>query len=243
MHPRWTGTRCSVAPRCWPRTRDGSAPRWNSPRAAGPPRRPTMPWLDASLPARMIRVALVAPADLLRDMLVLVAGAAAVEIDRPDSGLDPDTEVARRLARAGSAGAGRTSGPAVCALRPDLDELERAGRYDLLAGEAQIQAYADAAVRASGSAALAGWIPAARRAELSRRLAPLSCGVIPLPRPRTSEAPTLLDGSASRRSLSPLVATYGTVPYANVSPAWLAWGSYVLMFGMMFGDAGHGLVL
>jgi V/A-type H+/Na+-transporting ATPase subunit I len=198
-----------------------------------------MPWLDAALPARMTRVALVAPVGLLRDMLVLVAGAAAVEIDRPDSGQDPDTEAARRLARA----AGTSSGPAVCACRPDLDELERAGRYDLLAGEAQVQAYADAAVRGSGSAALAGWISAARREELTRRLAPLGCGVIPLPRPRTSEAPTLLDGSARRRSLSPLVATYGTVPYADVSPAWLAWGSYVLMFGMMFGDAGHGLVL
>jgi len=172
-----------------------------------------MPWLEAALPARMTRVALVAPAELLRDMLVLVAGAAAVEIDRPDSGEDPDTEAARRLARAGSIG----SSPAVCASRPDLDELERSGRHDLLAGEAQLQAYAAAAVRGSGSAALAGWMPAARREELARRLASLGCGVIPLPRPRTSEVPTLLDGSARRRSLSPLLATYGTVPYADIS--------------------------
>ncbi|HTZ30581.1 MAG TPA: V-type ATPase 116kDa subunit family protein [Streptosporangiaceae bacterium] len=197
-----------------------------------------MPWLEAALPARMIRVALVAPADTMRDMLAAVAGTAAVEIDVADAG--EGAEAARRLSH--TANAGNTEA-ALSAKVPDLDELERAGRYDLLAGEAQLQAYAAAAVRESGCAALAGWIPAARRVELARLLAGLGCGVVPLPRPRTSEAPTLLDGSARRRSLSPLVSTYGTVPYADISPAWLAWGSYVLMFGMMFGDAGHGLIL
>lgn len=203
-----------------------------------------MPWLDAALPARMTRVALVAPAECLRDMLAAVAGTAAVEIDVAEVGRE--AEAARRLARTGSAGnqgnAGSTEA-ALSAMAPDLDELERADRYDLLAGEAQLQAYAAAAVPGSGCAALAGWIPAARRAELTQLLAGLGCGVVPLPRPRTSEAPTLLDGSPRRRSLSPLVSTYGTVPYADVNPAWLAWGSYVLMFGMMFGDAGHGLIL
>ena len=33
------------------------------------------------------------------------------------------------------------------------------------------------------------------------------------------------------------------MPYADVDPTWLAWASYVLMFGMMFGDAGEGLML
>lgn len=33
------------------------------------------------------------------------------------------------------------------------------------------------------------------------------------------------------------------MPYADVNPAWLAWASYVLMFGMMFGDAGDGVLL
>lgn len=203
-----------------------------------------MPWLDAALPARMTRVALVAPAECLRDMLAAVAGTAAVEIDVAEVGRE--AEAARRLARTGSAGNQGNAGSAEAALSamaPDLDELERADRYDLLAGEAQLQAYAAAAVPGSGCAALAGWIPAARRAELTQLLAGLGCGVVPLPRPRTSEAPTLLDGSPRRRSLSPLVSTYGTVPYPDVNPAWLAWGSYVLMFGMMFGDAGHGLIL
>jgi V/A-type H+/Na+-transporting ATPase subunit I len=215
-----------------------------------------MPWLDPALPARMTRVALVAPAEALRDMLAAVAGAAAVEIDVAEAGRE--AEAARRLARAGNtanmrnAGSGGITsnegnagspGAALSATAPDLDELERAGRYDLLAGEAQLQAYAAGAVRGSGCAALAAWMPATRRAELTRLLAGLGCGVVPLPRPRTGEAPTLLDGSPRRRSLSPLVSTYGVVPYADINPAWLAWGSYVLMFGMMFGDVGHGLIV
>jgi len=43
--------------------------------------------------------------------------------------------------------------------------------------------------------------------------------------------------------LSPLVQTYGTVPYADVDPVRLAWVTYVLMFGMMFGAAEEGVVL
>jgi V/A-type H+-transporting ATPase subunit I len=39
------------------------------------------------------------------------------------------------------------------------------------------------------------------------------------------------------------VDTYGTVPYADVDPALFAGVSYVLMFGVMFGDVGHGLIL
>jgi V/A-type H+-transporting ATPase subunit I len=46
-----------------------------------------------------------------------------------------------------------------------------------------------------------------------------------------------------RRSFTPLVSTYGTVPYQDVDPTLLAGAAYVLMFGMMFGDAGQGLLL
>jgi V/A-type H+/Na+-transporting ATPase subunit I len=66
---------------------------------------------------------------------------------------------------------------------------------------------------------------------------------VPLPYPRGVQPPTLDSGRPARRSVSPLVQTYGTVPYADIDPAWLAWAGYVLMFGMMFGDAGEGLVL
>jgi len=40
-----------------------------------------------------------------------------------------------------------------------------------------------------------------------------------------------------------LVNTYGTVPYADVDPSRMAGIAYVVMFGMMFGDLGHGAIL
>jgi len=53
-----------------------------------------MPWRDALAPVRMTSIALVAPARSLRDMLVAVAAAAAVEIDQPGSGQRGDGEAA-----------------------------------------------------------------------------------------------------------------------------------------------------
>ena len=197
-----------------------------------------MRWPDAAAPVRMRRVALVAPAGSLRDVLVAVADAGMVEIDRGNDE-DKPGEAARRLQHAGQA----VMEPALAAGRPDLRWLERAGRYDLLAGEAQLETYVAAAVRRSGAAALAGWMPAGRLADVATQIAGAGGAVVPLPRPRGAEVPTLLGGRALRRSLTPLVQTYGTVPYADVDPTWLAWAAYVLMFGMMFGDAGQGLLL
>jgi V/A-type H+/Na+-transporting ATPase subunit I len=209
-----------------------------------------MSWLDAVAPARMRRVAIVAPAAALRDVLVRVAERGTAQLGfadgapaGPDSSLrGPAAEpgdAARRLQRAGAP----VPRPALCATRPDLDALERAGRYNWLAGEAQLEAYAGMATRRSGAAALAGWVPASELDSLSAALAQVGGAVVPLPAPPGVEPPSLIMGRPMRRSLSPLVQTYGTVPYQDLDPAWLAWGSYVLMFGMMFGDAGEGLVL
>ena len=215
-----------------------------------------MSWLDKAVPARMRRVAVVAPADALRDVLVRVAAMATVELgpasgpadlapEAPGAGTGPDAdngtpgEAARRLQRAGHP-AGRA---ALSASRPDLDELERAGRYDLLAGEAQLEAHADTAFRRSRVTALAGWVPASRLSDLAYVLAEVGGAVVTLPNPPAVQPPTLVAGPTLRRSLSPLVQTYGTVPYADIDPVWLAWATYVLMFGMMFGDVGEGVLL
>jgi len=196
-----------------------------------------------ALPARMTRVALVSADDSLRDVLVRVAGAAAVEIGSaaggPGPAPGPAGEAASRLRRSGHS----SPAAALSAARPDLDTLERAGRYDLLAGEAQLEAYAAGAVRRSGAGALAGWIPADRVAGLAASLAEVGGALVPLPSPRGVDPPTLMAGRPLRRTVSPLVQTYGTVPYADIDPTWAAWAAYVLMFGMMFGDAGEGAVL
>ncbi|MGO8892686.1 MAG: V-type ATPase 116kDa subunit family protein [Streptosporangiaceae bacterium] len=208
-----------------------------------------MSWLDAAVPVRMKRVALVTPDESLRDVLVRVAAAAAVEIG-PSGGeagpLDPSPsqtrtagEAARRLRHCGHP----VTDAALSASRPDLDALEQAGRYDLLAGEAQLEGYAADAVRRSGASALAGWIPAGRLAAVAARVAEADGAVVQVPSPRGVQPPTLMDGRPLRRSLSPLVQTYGTPAYADIAPTWLAWAAYVLMFGMMFGDVGEGVAL
>jgi V/A-type H+-transporting ATPase subunit I len=159
-----------------------------------------MGWREVGAPTRMQRVALVAPADSLRDVLVRVAEAGIVEID----------------------GAPAAGGPF----------------------EAELQTYAVAAVVRGEVAALAGWTPAAAVPDLAGGLADVGAAVVPLPTPRGVDPPTLLrEGRAVRRSFTPLVETYGTVPYADVDPSVLAGVAYMLMFGMMFGDAGHGALV
>lgn len=53
----------------------------------------------------------------------------------------------------------------------------------------------------------------------------------------------LAGGHGSPRVSRTLVDTYGTVPYEDLDPSRLAGIAYVVMFGMMFGDVGHGAVL
>ncbi len=193
-----------------------------------------MPWLNTVFPVRMTRVALVAPAGSIRAMLVKAAELGTVEIDTGGA----DSPAAAVTAEAGSALV-----PKLSEQPADLAALALAGRQDLIAGEEQLRQRAVVAVQRHSACALAGWIPAGQVGALSEELVPLGCAVVPLRRPRGVDAPTLMAGSAGRRAVSSLVSTYGTVPYADLDPAWPAWASYVFMFGMMFGDVGDGLLL
>ena len=204
-----------------------------------------MSWREATEPVRMQRVALVAPVTALRDLLVQVADAGVVELDVP--GADPMAEPAH---------AGEASrmlqhhlidpavSPLLSAEPPDLAALDRDSRRDLLAGESELERHAAAAVTRGEACALAGWIPAAERDALAARLAPVGAALVVLPTPPATDPPTLLrDGSELRGAFSPLVQTYATVPYADIDPTVMAGLAYVFMFGMMFGDAGQGLLL
>lgn len=115
-------------------------------------------------------------------------------------------------------------------------------------GPEELDRAAGAAVENGAVSGLVGWAPSRRVPELQEALKPLGAGVVPLKAPRGVQPPTLLTGN-ERRSRQPpkfsrlLVDTYTTVPYADVDPARLAGLAYVVMFGMMFGDAGQGLLL
>ncbi|MEU8123866.1 V-type ATPase 116kDa subunit family protein [Spirillospora sp. NPDC049024] len=200
-----------------------------------------MRWPESLWPVRMARVAVVAPAGSLRDALARVADAGVVE---PEPGPRPHGRpggAARPLPGAGGLE------PAVLPFAPDPRRLAERNRPDLVEGEAQVRERADAAVRKGQVAAVVGWMPRAAHAALAARLAEVGAALVRLPHPRGVEAPTLLAGEdrrdSLRGSLVPLVATYGPVPYADLDPTPLASAAYVLMFGIMFGDAGHGLML
>jgi V/A-type H+/Na+-transporting ATPase subunit I len=197
-------------------------------------------------PARMQRVAVVAGADALRDALVAVAGSGSVELDEPADNVAAAGEAARALQRLGAhpESAHGGAGVTLSAAAPDVTELERAGRADLLAGEAQLQRYSAGAVRRRDLAAVAGWCPADELSALSARLEATGAAAVPLPSPPGVDPPTLLVARPGLSgSFSALVRTYGTVPYHDIDPTLWAGLAYVVMFGMMFGDVGHGLLL
>ncbi|MEV5312457.1 V-type ATPase 116kDa subunit family protein [Streptomyces sp. NPDC052610] len=191
-----------------------------------------------------------APEGALRASLVRIAETGCVEIDLAgDGGPDVRGPAATRLQRL------RTEPPrcVLSEVRPDLDALEREGRTDLLAGEAQLEERLGSAVRQGTVAALAGWCPETEVGATAARVAGAGGALVPLRAPRGVDPPTLLPGAQTappaytatpvRRSFTPLVTTYGTVPYADLDPSMAAGIVYVSMFGLMFGDAGHGLLL
>ena len=119
----------------------------------------------------------------------------------------------------------------------------KSGRADLVAGEAQLAAYARAATRSGEVAALVGWTPESEREALVKRVAEFGGSVARLRLPRGVDPPTLLPERAATRPFTALVRTYATVPYRDVDPRLLSGLAYVLMFGMMFADAGQGALL
>ncbi|GAA2006675.1 V-type ATPase 116kDa subunit family protein [Catenulispora subtropica] len=206
-----------------------------------------MPWREALRPVRMRRIAVVAAPGRLRDALVAVAEAGCVEFDHDGAGQQPPAAPAGSGPTAADLLRGLDTGataPALAPTAPDLSELLRAGDADLLAGEAQLDEHARAAVRRAGVSALAGWCPDQDFDALSQRLAASGAALVPLRNPRGIDPPTLLrDVKPLHRAASPLLRTYGTVPYADVDPTVAAGLAYVAMFGIMFGDVGHGLLL
>jgi V/A-type H+/Na+-transporting ATPase subunit I len=104
--------------------------------------------------------------------------------------------------------------------------------------------YTATAMHRGGTAALLGWCPAEDLRRLADRVGAAGGAVVSLPRPRGVDPPTLLrETGSAHRAFSPLVRTYGTVPYTDVDPTFPAGLSYIAMFGLMFGDVGHGALV
>jgi V/A-type H+-transporting ATPase subunit I len=130
-------------------------------------------------------------------------------------------------------------------------------RYRVLISEAQraltlAQPLAEAAakgVRGRGHlAAFSGWAPRRELPTLRAALEQRFSGryLLHARDPKLSEygqVPSLLVYPAWLRSFAPLVGNFGVPRYGEFDPTLLFAFSYVLLFGAMFGDVGHGAVL
>jgi V/A-type H+-transporting ATPase subunit I len=188
----------------------------------------------------MSRVAIVAPHTRLRDALAIVADRGTVEpagTPPPPSG--EAVEALRRVERNGR----RRIEPRLTRSAPDLALLEHEGNAAELAGEVELGRRADTAVRHGSLDAIVGWVPTHELDSLAEELATVGAVAVELPRPPWAEPPTLIAPKPFTRPFRPLVETYGSTRYADVDPTLFAAFSFVLMFGMMFGDVGHGLLV
>jgi V/A-type H+-transporting ATPase subunit I len=190
----------------------------------------------------MSRVAIVAPRARLREALVELADAGVVEfVGAAPPPRGEEIEALRRVERLSP-----RTGPARPRLAPEppaVTELERRCERELLAGEVELARRADAAVRHGSFAGYVGWVPEAELETMAARLAPAGAALVELPRPVWVDPPTLLRSVRLARPFRPLVETYGAARYEDIDPTPFAAVAFVLMFGMMFGDAGQGLVL
>lgn len=197
---------------------------------------------DGAVPVRMRRIGVVALRERLRDVLLALADAGTVDLAGAlGSGEGPAMDALRRLDRRTP---GRPSArPALATAAPDVDRLEREGARALLAGEVELDRRRRSAVERGEFVLMVGWAPAPSLEGLAARVEGLGATMVELPPPPGDEPPTLLAGPPAAEQFRPLVTTYGAVPYEDVDPTLFVAVTYCVMFGMMFGDAGDGLLI
>ena len=93
---------------------------------------------------------------------------------------------------------------------------------------------------------VSGWVPAAQVASLEDRIARVSGRVVlEVSEPRRDDAgiPVALDNPPIIRAFQGLVTNYGHPRYGELDPTPLLALTFPVVFGIMFGDVGHGLLL
>lgn len=95
---------------------------------------------------------------------------------------------------------------------------------------------------------LTGWIPQARSPELQRRLHDVTAGccaveLVEAADSAENEIPVLMTAPRWLHPFQNLVRAYGLPRYGELEPTLFLAASFILMFGAMFGDLGHGAVL
>jgi V/A-type H+-transporting ATPase subunit I len=96
---------------------------------------------------------------------------------------------------------------------------------------------------------IAGWAPRDRVQELRQAVEKATDGRVtfeensPYAPGERVQVPTLMRHSRLLRPVESLVSTYGTPGYNELDPTPLVALTFIIMFGIMFGDLGHGIVL
>ena len=163
------------------------------------------------LPARMSRVAIVAPRARLRDALVALAAAGSVElVGAVPHAEGEELEALRRLER--SRPDVRAASPELSPAPLDVASCESDGARSLLAGEVELRRRAAMALLRGSFAILVGWTPTKELPELADRLAAVGAQPVELQRPAWVSPPTLFESARIRRPFRPLVDAYGVAP-------------------------------
>lgn len=200
-----------------------------------------MPTLELPSPVRMRRIAIVAPKDSLRGVLFTLGCQGTVELvgEAPP----PQGQAADAMRRLQRQRGEPTPSPITELEPPDLVMLERQEDVQRLAGEVEMERHQRMALRHGPVSALVAWSPAADVDTVRSRLAPLGAAVVEIEIPGGVEPPTAIHRAKVANRFAPLIDTYGVLPYSDVDPTWFAALAFVIMFGMMFGDVGHGLIV
>lgn len=138
---------------------------------------------------------------------------------------------------------GRAVAEMAASAAPRLDELEHLVRVEQRLLEAE-----ENFPRTEATVLISGWVPAAELPEVTRRLQALTRGrcvmqAVPPEQVPEDQVPVLLRHPRLLRPFEMLVAGYGLPGYGELAPTLFVAITYLLMFGMMFGDVGHGAVL
>jgi V/A-type H+-transporting ATPase subunit I len=124
---------------------------------------------------------------------------------------------------------------------PELDRMEAMVHAELSIARAQ-----QSLGRTDSAIFISGWVPGRRSSEITEALKAVTgvnCVVEIIKPGKTEDVPTLLDHSSLMRPFGMLMSSYGVPNYREFEPTLLVAVSYILMFGIMFGDAGQGAVL
>lgn len=133
----------------------------------------------------------------------------------------------------------------------ELHEIEKEQLHELLWHVRASRLLADTIAhygRLRYTYAILGWIPKVRLAGLRRQLEQISDDIVieidPLQRGTArSDVPVSLRNPGILRPFQQLVTIYGRPRYDEFDPTILIALTFPLLFGAMFGDVGHGLVL